>query len=1045
MKHRITILIAAVLVFISAANSSAQYTYMVTDLSNLNRPSEAANFVKGDSLIFFTADDGIHGREPWRTNGTSQGTFMIKDIAPLDTSSVDFLDETYYVIDNIFYFTAKSSSPASANCLWRSDGTNAGTYALTAPGYQIRSNIVELNSLIYFFIGGNLWKSDGTPGGTTLVKSGVGSSFTSIVSANGLLFFVGEDATNGTELWKSDGTSSGTILLKDINPGTAPAFDYWANGGDPELTVINDTLYFAANDGVNGSEPWKSDGTANGTVMIKDVNATASSSPSQFIYMNGEIYFSAKDGINTGVSIWKTNGANAGTVNAVTTGTNVSNYFKFTLYNNRIYFVQSVPVAGSPVFTWWCTDGTMAGTQMLLTTTVGLYTSFETVCPFNNSICFPYVDSLNNQALWKYDIQSATFHLIKDLAYSNYDYIDNLVVLNNELIFTAYDSTGMGELWKSDGTPSGTLLLKDINQVEDSYIYNTIALNGKAVFSARDVLHGTQLWKSNGNYSGTSMIHEIDPNNNNYSFYDRIAYKNKIYFTGPDYSLWTTDGTYQNTAPFPVSISYGNYSVFNDTLYIKSGNNLWMSDGTTAGTQQIYSGNYDDFYISGDKTFITDMNSVYLVTPSGNTLIQTLNNYPTFIGSWQDTVFYYGSIQTTDTIWIDSLNYVTVPLIETCIYKTGGSGYEMVSENTYPDCYFIFNGALHIFMNDNKNDKAGLFRYESATGLVQVKSWYYPTAPYFSSPTVAGNKFFFTTNDSLFASEVEDLWVSDGTTAATTKIASLNIAGTFLNNLIPHDTTVYFSATTSAHGSELWMSDGTAAGTQLVADVNLNGNSNPAFLTIAGDYLFFSADDGIHGTELWAHAFSTTADCFSYYDAAYDTAANNFVLTIDPITISQATGFYWDFGDGTFSNLQNPTHTYAADDIYNVCLTIYSNSGDTCHYCHEIGKDNFGNILLRSTGFTLSVVNGVAGIPDPLKEPSKITLAPNPTNGEFSILLNNIESNATIRIYSMDGKLVLQKKITDRSPVSISEQQSGIYIVEITENNNISRLPLIKY
>jgi ELWxxDGT repeat protein len=66
----------------------------------------------------------------------------------------------------------------------------------------------------------------------------------------------------GQELWTSDGTAAGTMMVKDINPGA---------GGSSRgtLTNFNGTLYFSANDGTHGFELWKSDGTAAGTTMVK--------------------------------------------------------------------------------------------------------------------------------------------------------------------------------------------------------------------------------------------------------------------------------------------------------------------------------------------------------------------------------------------------------------------------------------------------------------------------------------------------------------------------------------------------------------------------------------------------------------------------------------------------------------------------------------------------------------------------------------------------------------------------------------------------------
>ncbi|BBH39096.1 hypothetical protein myaer102_16210 [Microcystis viridis NIES-102] len=88
------------------------------------------------------------------------------------------------------------------------------------------------------------------------------------------LFFSANDGVNGFELWKSDGTATGTVLLKNILPGFS-----WS--GPSNLTAVGSTLFFRANDGVNGQELWKSDGTAAGTVLLKPTFRTLSVTTSQ--------------------------------------------------------------------------------------------------------------------------------------------------------------------------------------------------------------------------------------------------------------------------------------------------------------------------------------------------------------------------------------------------------------------------------------------------------------------------------------------------------------------------------------------------------------------------------------------------------------------------------------------------------------------------------------------------------------------------------------------------------------------------------------------
>src|SRR5204863_7915122 len=108
--------------------------------------------------------------------------------------------------------------------------------------------------VLYFAAAGGLWKSDGTQAGTVLVKN-VAAAY--LRNVDGTLFFAGTDATYGSELWKSDGTTAGTAMVKDIKPGSAGSLTDWQlfNGSGNG----NGRLYFSADGGVHGREPWTSD------------------------------------------------------------------------------------------------------------------------------------------------------------------------------------------------------------------------------------------------------------------------------------------------------------------------------------------------------------------------------------------------------------------------------------------------------------------------------------------------------------------------------------------------------------------------------------------------------------------------------------------------------------------------------------------------------------------------------------------------------------------------------------------------------------------
>ncbi|MCP4711410.1 MAG: hypothetical protein GY869_22550, partial [Planctomycetes bacterium] len=125
-----------------------------------------------------------------------------------------------------------------------------------------------------------------------------------IVEIGGAIFFTADDGVNGEELWKSDGSAAGTVMVKDIYSGS--------DGSDPRyLTNVNGSLFFSTDDGSNGRELWQSDGSAAGTVMVKDINSGGGgSSPPNLTNVNGSLFFMVDDGSH-GYELWKSDGSAA--------------------------------------------------------------------------------------------------------------------------------------------------------------------------------------------------------------------------------------------------------------------------------------------------------------------------------------------------------------------------------------------------------------------------------------------------------------------------------------------------------------------------------------------------------------------------------------------------------------------------------------------------------------------------------------------------------------------------------------------------------------
>lgn len=178
------------------------------------------------------------------------------------------------------------------------------SHSLIAVGNTL---FMAANDLVHGF---ELWKSDGTASGTVMVKDinpGSGDSingyfFPSMTAVGNTLYFLAADGLHGFELWKSDGTANGTMMVKDINSGIGDSYPSC-------LTVFGNTLYFSADDGLHGHELWKSDGKTNGTMMVNDIRyqSLSGSYPNDFAIIGNTFYFTANDGY-TGIELYSNTG-----------------------------------------------------------------------------------------------------------------------------------------------------------------------------------------------------------------------------------------------------------------------------------------------------------------------------------------------------------------------------------------------------------------------------------------------------------------------------------------------------------------------------------------------------------------------------------------------------------------------------------------------------------------------------------------------------------------------------------------------------------------
>jgi uncharacterized repeat protein (TIGR01451 family) len=352
-------------------------TVLVKDINPGTNQSYPASLANLNGTLFFRADDGVNGSELWKSDGTPEGTVMVKDINPGGHSSPISMVN----VGGTLFFVANEDGFYGSE-LWKSDGTAQGTVKLQPSGH-LPLSLTDVNGTLFFDYNYGLWKSDGTPQGTVLVKnnfSGFSKGYPENLTPVGSTLYFRVSTSNGKELWKSDGTTAGTVFIKHILP-----FSY--SFSTREIINVGSTLYLRAHDATHGAELWKSDGTTEGTTLVKDINPDNSSSyphsnPSYLTDVNGTLFFNAYDGVN-GQELWKSDGTPEGTVMVkdIKPGTDGSLPRNLFNWNGTLYFQADGGVYGPEL---WKSDGTPEGTVPLRGMTPNKAT-FEITVRVNNA------------------------------------------------------------------------------------------------------------------------------------------------------------------------------------------------------------------------------------------------------------------------------------------------------------------------------------------------------------------------------------------------------------------------------------------------------------------------------------------------------------------------------------------------------------------------------------------------------------------------------------------------------------------------------------
>lgn len=241
--------------------------------------------------MFFTADDRTHGRELWKSNGSVRGTKLVKDIYPGRRARGTYDGPAgLTALGSSLFFSADDGT--HGRVLWRSDGTASGTTLVEDVSFPRWTSPAAVGDTLFFAgedpdHGNELWKSDGTSAGTVMVAniraddpyrySGYPNR---LMAAEGRVYFTASSDGKASELWASDGSAAGTLVLTDLHPEGCSAPEYC---GDPvTLQTVGDSVYFEVRpdwDEAAGSELWYSDGTVDGTGLVEVLDPGPQSDP----------------------------------------------------------------------------------------------------------------------------------------------------------------------------------------------------------------------------------------------------------------------------------------------------------------------------------------------------------------------------------------------------------------------------------------------------------------------------------------------------------------------------------------------------------------------------------------------------------------------------------------------------------------------------------------------------------------------------------------------------------------------------------------------
>jgi len=672
---------------------------------------------------------------------------------------------------------------------------------------------------------------------------------------NGVDLFIADDGRDGQELWRTDGTAAGTLKVNTCDR---------ACSGDPSIVAVTPRGAFFTARGL--SDLWLTRGVPGDAVRLGGVGNVYTSlwaaSRGLLFLFNGYR--------DTGGQLWRSDGAPDGTYSLNVRGANV--YRELAELGGRVYFGGADDTSGPSL---WRSDGTLAGTERFWTPGAPLY---GVEGPYRLRVAggrlfFIAAGPDGVPAAWSTDGEQAP-----ELITGPDRVVDVAVFGDRALLYGLTSEPDVrAQLWITDGTAAGTSLLTTVDGLEISPTEFTdpsaLLPPDRFLFKADDGAHGYEPWITDGTPAGTHLLLDICPGScgSIAYFYHVQSAGGGAYFGAQDpsrgFELWITDGTAAGTrlvkdlCPGPCSGGPFNFLTVNGKLVFRASTPdrrsvLWRTDGTRQGTLRVV-----DLGAGGS------IGSLAVLSPGA--LIFSGSDPAHGTELWRTNGTASGTSRIKD---IASDNLLGS---NPAAFMTAGG-----------KLFFLATDAAHgreLWTSDGTSQ--GTHLVKDLTPGPGPQSW--PADPAF---TEAGGKLFFLG----FANNARGLWKSDGT-AAGTVLLTPGQSQTYFGSIAAVGKTVFFEAAndsnpqalwksdgtvagtvpvpgtplaalgefasfhgrllvfTNDFGPELWSSDGTAAGTVLVK--SLSGGvyvpSSPSHLTEHNGRLYFFADDSVHRIGLW--------------------------------------------------------------------------------------------------------------------------------------------------------------------------------------------------